>query len=223
MTMPSKRSLKKLNAERRRREEQSRRKQERTRFLPSDLADEILAAAGRERAAVLARMKEIDETMETLEQRLRDARKQYRRALDVRRPPVQVRTRVDGSTYEVEPRPVAVKGPAAVEASAIVRGIQQRIAAYQQERQGRRNELRDILRVERAARHGMVSGVLAITRDWRNRVDLGEIASQVPLGRSFVDVAGHPLPSGMTPEDVQALKDVELRVESSPLEIPVGE
>jgi hypothetical protein len=77
-----------------------------------------------------------------------------------------------------------------------------------------------VAKVERAAERGMESAVLAITQQWTNRVELGEIAERVPMARTFTDPMGYELPPETSAEEYAELMKTRPRPNSNaPLEL----
>lgn len=179
----------------------SRRQQQREivdvsrRLLPADLQEQILEACQQERAAVLARIAEIDEGLARIAELDRAAKEAYQATLKpiVERPrPVR---RLDGTIQERPARiRVHVATPATIEANKARARICAHKRALQVERAHRHSELGEILRIEDQTRAGVVTGLLFVVTRWRNRVDVGKLLPAAKLGRSYSDAAGNPLP-----------------------------
>lgn len=179
----------------------SRRQQQREivdvsrRIIPADLQEQILEACQQERAAVLARIAEIDEGLARIAELDRAAKEAYQATLKpiVERPrPVR---RLDGTIQERPARiRVHVATPATIEANKARARICAHKRALQVERAHRHSELGEILRIEDQTRAGVVTGLLFVVTRWRNRVDVGKLLPAAKLGRSYSDAAGNPLP-----------------------------
>lgn len=160
------RQAKKIEAEERARE--------RVKLLPADLQEEILEACDREREQLQARIEEIDAELEKLEAVLTEARQNERQA--------RINTTGTGRGQQ---------GAAAIEAGKVVRRVAAHIYAFQEEKRGRRRQLREVRRVKESAEAGLVTGILAITRNWQNQIVIGDLA---PRAKGYVDAAGYELP-----------------------------
>jgi hypothetical protein len=184
------------------------------------LVNDILAAARAERSRILARIEGVDQELERLDTMRGRARKAVKDAMLVHRGPDRRRRRPDGTVEIVHGRETLVAGDLAVKRKGALREIEEAIAAYKHERAGRQAELSDVAKVERAAERGMESAVLAITQQWTNRVELGEIAERVPMARTFTDAMGYELPPETSAEEYAELMETRPRPNSSaPLEV----
>ncbi len=165
------------------------------RIIPADLQEQILEACQQERAAVLARIAEIDEGLARiaeLDRAAKEARQATLKPIVERPRPVR---RLDGTIQERPARiRVHVATPATIEANKARARICAHKRALQVERAHRHSELGEILRIEDQTRAGVVTGLLFVVTRWRNRVDVGKLLPAAKLGRSYSDAAGNPLP-----------------------------
>jgi hypothetical protein len=178
----------------RKQSELKERAEERTKLLPAGLQEEILEACNDEREYLMARIDEIDQALEDLGDDLEEAKAARAEAYIVHRPSPRTRRRADGTTMTVKPRAVHVKGQAAIKAGQAVRAVQGRIEALEQERRGRQAQLREVAQIEAAAKDGVVTALLSITKRWRNQINLTGLQPRVPLANRYTDRAGNPLP-----------------------------
>lgn len=177
------------------------------RLLPAALQEQLLEACERERAAVLARIEQVDRDLELLEGRRLEALQAMRATIRPLASPARTVRRLDGSTFERRGRVgVGVATPATAAANQALQRVLEDIAARKEERAYRLSELGQILRIENQTRAGAVSGLLAITATWRNRIDVGSFLPAAKLGRSYSDAAGNPLP----PEALDAAGNPDL-------------
>jgi hypothetical protein len=183
--------------------QQQRRAEERTALLPDDLAEQILDAAEKERVRIQERIEVLDKSEARLDQWIEELAAEKLAATEPTDPERTVnKLNAHGESVEVTRGSDArrVTTPASREIGCKLRRLKQRKATHQSELRHRRRQLADVARVEAAARRGVVSAVLAITRDWQNTIDLGGLAPKVPLARRYCDVAGNVL-------DPEALDD----------------
>lgn len=173
--------------------EAEKRAQERVKLLPADLQEQILEACDREREQLQGRIQEIDVELEKLAGLLAEAREKQQAAI---KPDDRGRGQV---------------GQAAIEAGKTVRRIRWHIAEFRTERRWRERQLREVGQVKDAAGAGVITGVLAITKSWQNRIVIGELA---PRARGYVDAAGYELPPEALDADGEPLPTPEMPARS---------
>lgn len=166
------------------------------RVLPPDFQAEILEGCAAERAAVLARIEVIDESLQRLDRMARTVKAERAGLVAPIHQPDRVRYSLDGSAIVT---PGRARGRGKVTAESIERGkvlakMRRHRRALETERVLRESELGDIRRLEAATRRGVVTALVAITSGWRSKIMLGKVGAEVRLARVYSDPAGNPLP-----------------------------
>jgi hypothetical protein len=186
--------------------EQTERAKTRTKLLPEDLQAQILGACDREAQLIRERIAWIDVELDRCKGLLAEARAAERAAA----------TPVLG-------RPGAgIQNQAMVDAHQRTQAIANAIERLKAERTDRWSQLGEIRRVKAQTETGLVSGLLAITQGWTNRVEIGGLADRIPAGRSyFVDAAGYKLPETALDDEGKPLPtpSVPAQRSNTPLEV----
>lgn len=138
------------------------------RVLPPGLAEAIADGCERERELVLARIERIEQALAELETERQKGHADLKKTYIVQPPRTKTRTRLDGTRFTVETRPVAMVSAKTVEVRSHVRQIDHRIATLKKRRDVLRGELGEINRLQTKARHGVYSPLMQITQSWRH-------------------------------------------------------